>query len=285
MGVRYSLFGLLIIITSFAFGQTIVRGPYLQMLSDDQVVVRYRTSTPVPTEVQAGTNLGVFTESYSDATTTTEHEAVFTGLSADTRYYYAITQNGNPLLGVNSNRYFQTAPTTGSKQAIRAWILGDCGTGNNNARSVRNAYYNYVGSQHTDLMLMLGDNAYPNGTDAEYQGAVFQNMYEALLARTPLFPTQGNHEFYNGYTSSTSGNGPYYDIFTLPTSAELGGMASGTEAYYSYDYGNVHFISLDSHDSDRSPTGPMLTWLQNDLAMNQQEWIIVYFHHPPYTKG
>ncbi|MEM6345944.1 MAG: Ig-like domain-containing protein, partial [Bacteroidota bacterium] len=285
MGKRFNLLVVFAFFVSIIHGQTITRGPYIQMLSDDRAVVRYRTSTPVPTEVSAGTSLGVYTEFYSSATNTTEHEAIFTGLNADTRYFYAINQNASPLLTPSSDRYFQTAPPTGSHSLIRAWILGDCGTGNANARSVRNAYYNYLGNQHNDLILMLGDNAYNNGTDAEYQGAVFQNMYEDLLAQSPLFPTLGNHEFYNGATSSATGIGPYFNIFSLPTNAELGGLASGTEAYYSYDYGNIHFISLDSHDSDRSPSGPMLTWLDNDLALTQQEWIVVYFHHPPYSKG
>jgi hypothetical protein len=60
---------------------------------------------------------------------------------------------------------------------------------------------------------------------------------------------------------------------------------SGTEAYYSFDYGNIHYVCLDSQASDRSPDGAMLTWLKNDLAATKQDWIIVFFHHPPYTKG
>jgi|GEM_PF-6497652 len=44
-------------------------------------------------------------------------------------------------------------------------------------------------------------------------------------------------------------------------------------------------ISLDSHDTNRSANGAMATWLENDLAANTQEWIIAYWHHPPYSKG
>ena len=29
----------------------------------------------------------------------------------------------------------------------------------------------------------------------------------------------------------------------------------------------------------------MATWLTNDLNANTQRWTIVYFHHPPYSKG
>jgi len=44
-----------------------------------------------------------------------------------------------------------------------------------------------------------------------------------------------------------------------PQSGEVGGLASGTEAYYSFDYGNIHFIVLDSFETSRSPTGAMMT--------------------------
>jgi hypothetical protein len=62
-------------------------------------------------------------------------------------------------------------------------------------------------------------------------------------------------------------------------------MPSGTEAYYSFDYGNIHFICLDSHDLERKPTGAMAKWLRADLEKAKADWLIAYWHHPPYTKG
>ena len=29
----------------------------------------------------------------------------------------------------------------------------------------------------------------------------------------------------------------------------------------------------------------MCAWLQEDLASHDKEWLIAYWHHPPYTKG
>jgi hypothetical protein len=37
--------------------------------------------------------------------------------------------------------------------------------------------------------------------------------------------------------------------------------------------------------SSRLPGSPMLTWLQADLESTTQDWIIAFWHHPPYTKG
>jgi len=110
--------------------------------------------------------------------------------------------------------------------------------------------------------LMLGDNAYSDGTDEEYQLAVF-DMYQELLINSVLWPTLGNHDGHSA--DSATQTGPYYDIFSLPAAGQSGGLASGTEAYYSFDYGNIHFVCLDSYDSDRSKTGVMLSWLENDL--------------------
>jgi acid phosphatase type 7 len=70
-----------------------------------------------------------------------------------------------------------------------------------------------------------------------------------------------------------------------PKQAEAGGLASGSELYYSFDYANIHFVCLDSFLSDRSPAGPMLTWLKNDLALTDKAWIIAFWHHPPYSWG
>ncbi len=80
---------------------------------------------------------------------------------------------------------------------------------------------------------------------------------------------------------------PYLDIFSLPTAGESGGLASGTEQYYSVDYGNVHIVSLDSQVSARDPEQrqAMKEWLIADLGANDRDWTIVIFHHPPYTKG
>src|SRR5690606_28655174 len=114
------------------------------------------------------------------------------------------------------------------------------------------------GERYTDMWLMLGDNAYNDGTDAQFQAAVF-DMYPTFLRQSPLWSTLGNHEYHTAQAT------PYFDLHTFPIGGEAGGVPSGTEKYYSFDYGNVHFICLDSMSSDRSPNGPMATWLKEDL--------------------
>lgn len=256
----------------------VVRGPYLQSGTPNSVVVRWRTDLATDSRVCYGTVQGTLSTCVSDATPKTEHVITLTGLSADTRYYYSVGNAAGVLAGNDANHFVVTHPPAGVSKPTRIWVLGDAGTATSSQQAVRNAYYAFTGARHTDLWLMLGDNAYTSGTDAQFQAAVF-NMYPDMLRKSVLWSTRGNHE------STDASGSVYYNIHTFPTQGQAGGEPSGTEAYYSWDYGNIHFICLDSFGSSRSATGPMANWLNADLAANTREWTIAFWHHPPYSKG
>jgi hypothetical protein len=267
------------LLAASAYAQTLTRGPYLQNGSGTAIAVRWRTSATSDSVVRYGLSAGSLTQTASDAALVTEHELRLTGLTPNTTYYYSVGTSSTTLAS-GTNTFFVTAPT-GSK-ATRIWVLGDPGTGSSSQTAVRDAYYNFTGTRHTDLWLMLGDNAYADGTDAQYQSTLF-DIYSAMLRKSVLWPTLGNHDGHSA--SSSSQTGPYYQVFTMPRSAESGGVASGTEAYYAFDYGNIHFVCLNSYDVSRATSGAMLTWLANDLAANNKDWLFAFFHHPPYSKG
>lgn len=259
---------------------TITRGPYLQMGTPTSVVIRWRTD--FPTNSIAWVFTGVSTSIFSSSSVTTEHVIAIGGLEAATTYKYGIGYGTNVVAGGDTNHMFTTAPVTGSRGPVRIWVLGDSGTKNQNQRNVRDAYYSWSTNRTPDLWLMLGDNAYDDGTDDEFQAAVF-DVYPDTLRKSVLWPTLGNHD---GHTAdSLTESGPYYENFTLPRNGEAGGFASGTEAYYSFDYANIHFICLESYETDRSTNGGMFIWMNSDINASTQEWIIAFWHHPPYTKG
>jgi hypothetical protein len=265
-----------------ALAAVVTRGPYLQMGTPTSVRVRWRTDVATDSWVRYGLDPANLSSFISDAVSTTEHEILLTGLAADTRYYYSVGTTSGPLAG-DSTYFFYTAPADAApSQPTRIWVIGDSGTANANAAAVRNAYETFTGTRYTDVWLMLGDNAYQNGTDAEYQNAVF-NMYPTQLRQTLLWPTIGNHD--TAGSTNPPASLPYYSIFTLPTGGEAGGVASGTEDYYSFNYGNIHFVCLDSMTSSRAANSPMMNWLAADLAANTKTWIVAFWHHPPYSKG
>lgn len=264
-------------------GIQVIRGPYLQAGTTNSMIIKWRTDRPTDSKVWFGPHPANLNNVLMQPDMDTEHEMIISDLFPNIRYYYAIGNSQGLMAGKNGEHFFETSPVVGDTMPIRAWILGDCGTKNDNARAVRDGYYKYAGSHHTDLILLLGDNAYRDGTDREYQKAIFENMYERKLVQSVLWPAPGNHDYHSAEAASQLG--PYFDIFSLPKQGEAGGLASGTEAYYAFDYGNIHFVSLDSHDSGRQPGDPMLVWLENDLQATEQDWIVVFFHHPPYSKG
>ena len=261
---------------------SVTRGPYLQIGTPNSTIVRWRTNVATDSRVTFGTTQGSLTSVADNATQTTEHEVLVNGLSPATKYFYSVGSTSQIFAGNDANHFFVTSPVAGTASPTRIWVLGDSGTANANAQAVRNAYLSFTGSTHTNFWLMLGDNAYETGTDSEYQAAVF-DMYPTVLRQSVLWPTLGNHD--TAQSSNPPASLPYFAMFTLPTSAQAGGMASGTEKYYSFDYGNIHFICLDSMTSDRSSSGPMATWLQADLASSTRQWTIAFWHHPAYTKG
>jgi acid phosphatase type 7 len=270
------------VFVSTGAAQSVTRGPYLQIATPNSTIVRWRTNIATDSRVTYGTTQGSLTLSAVSATLTTEHEVPLSGLAPATKYFYSVGSTTQVLAGNDSTHFFVTSPAAGTASPTRIWILGDSGTADANAQAVRNAYLTFTGATHTNFWLMLGDNAYENGTDGEYQTAVF-NMYPTTLRQSVLWPTIGNHD--TAQSSNPPASLPYFAMFTLPANAEAGGMASGTERYYSFDYGNIHFICLDSMTSDRSATGPMATWLRADLASSTRQWTIAFWHHPPYSKG
>jgi len=161
-------------------------------------------------------------------------------------------------------------------------VLGDSGTGGSEQLAVRNAMLDFTAASPPDLLLGLGDLAYYRGNEFNFTRKFF-DVYRDVLRHTATLPAMGNHEA--KAASSATQSGAYFDAFVLPTSGEAGGVASGTEAYYSYDYASTHFVVLDTADSDLSVGSAMLEWLAADLRESTAHWLIAYFHHPPYTKG
>ena len=261
---------------------TVVRGPYLQMAGEDRMTVLWRTSVATTSRVEYGVLPGALGSEVFDFSNTVDHAVELTGLAGDQRYYYAVGSVTDRLAGGDVNHLFRTAPANRSAIPLRIWVLGDPGTGDANAQAVRDAYLTDTAGAETNMILVLGDNAYPSGTDADYQSNFF-DIYADQLLGSVVWSTIGNHDAAS--SNSILQTGPYFDIFELPAMAELGGVSSGTEAYYSFDYSNIHFVVLDSAESNRLPTSPMMTWLDADLASTLQDWVIAIWHHPPYSKG
>ena len=274
-----------------SFSQSLTRGPFLQMGNHDAMTIRWCTSGVGVGKVQFGESFSNKNKSVSLPQEKLSHEIRVTNLKPKTKYYYSVYHNEVLLQGDTSN-YFFTSPLPGtSSETVRMVAFGDCGTLQPAQVEVAKRVSEYFGGKPIDGMLLLGDNAYDYGFDREYQAKFFNIYQNFFLKNTVLWPSPGNHDYSDRTWPNDIGERPdYYKIFSLPTKGESGGVASGNAAYYSYDYANLHFVSLDSYGVEDSKKmadtlSKQILWLKKDLAANKLPWTVVYFHHPPYTKG
>jgi hypothetical protein len=277
-----------------AFASSLTRGPYLQMGNLNSITIRWKTSAASNSRVELGTTFGTYPTVVSDATSVTDHIVNVTGLTADTKYYYRIGNTTN--MGVADNqKFFTTLPPANTTRKIRIAAFGDCGRNDNSFQSqTLSQYQSYLSSNGIDApdaWLLLGDNAYDAGTDAEYTSNFFSAYGSSILKNHKVYASPGNHDYANNATRQNDHVIPYYDIFINPIAGEIGGVSSGNEAYYSFNIGDIHFLSLDAYGNENSSTriydttGAQVTWVKSDLAANTKKWTIAYWHHPPYTKG
>lgn len=271
--------------------QTVTRGPYLQISTPTSIQIRWRTDVATSSKVQYGLRADALSASNTDNQLVTEHIITISNLASNTKYYYSIGAMDKVLQGTSDN-FFITAPKAGTEQKVRIWAVGDCGNRSERQKNVKEAYLKYIGAEYTNLWLLMGDNVYFGGDDNDFQKSFFeQYQNDKIMKQTVLFPAPGNHDY--DFFEKKQGNPDmaYYQVFSMPVKGESGGVPSGSKAFYSYDFANIHFISLDSYAADAQQfhiwdlVSEQITWLKKDLEANKQKWTIVYFHHPPYTMG
>ena len=98
-----------------------------------------------------------------------------------------------------------------------------------------------------------------------------------FLSRAPLMLTNGNHD-------DLAVN--YVAQFAFPQDVSPGEVAQGEE-WYSFDYGNAHFVVLNDTVADNAVlAGAQADWLRADLAAVdrvRQPWIFVNHHRGFYS--
>ncbi len=258
----------LALMASVAHAAPLTRAPYLQRVGPGTATVAFRLGTDCIPEVEYSAQ-GSPTQVARSQDKGRLHAVVLTGLTPGTEYSYVVDACGNRTLP----RTFRTAPVPGTRR-VHFTAMGDFGTGGNAQQEVAASML----ATDPDLFIAMGDNAYASGTEAEIQNNLFIPMAD-LLAEVPFFAVAGNHEYV------TDESQPYLDNLYLPTSP------SGGERYYSFDWGHVHFVGLDSScaiglaSKETCTLAAQKSWLEKDLAGSQADWKVVFFHHPPWSSG
>lgn len=237
----------------FFLEDIISRGPYLSWVNNPQttITISWQTASAESSVLEYGldtTNADTIINPILD----TLHSIEITGLNPASKYYYRVE--------LSSNFYsFKTAVV--GLFPFTFCIFGDTRSDSTAHQSV----VDKIVAIKPNFVLHVGD--YVNSGYSISDWNTFFNIEKNLMNSIVFMPTIGNHE----YPFTT-----YFDIFHLPNN----------EKWYSFNYGNAHFVCLDTEDS---LTGEQRVWLENDLWIANIDtginWIFVYFHRPPYSKS
>lgn len=228
---------------------SITRGPYLQNVTPDSIVICWETNEADKGQVEFGTDPNS-TSTMKGSQKETAHHIALKNLKPSTSYRYRV------LSGKTSSDWssFKTSP---AKRDVPVFLIafGDTRSGDKTHRKVAER----IAEERPDFIVHSGDLVY-NGRE-EDQWDTFFSIEAPLLRSITLFPSLGNHEHDAKY---------YYDAFVLP----------GEETYYSFDYGNLHFTVLDSN---RTSDEKQKQWLVKDLKEAASRFKIAVFHHAIFS--
>ena len=214
----------------------------------------------------------------TSGTTGKLHQANLSRLSPSTAYAYRVRGDGGIWSEVFSTR---TAPPPGPADFDVIYFADTGLVGREDGLSSgTQQVIDEIAAINPLLVLPGGDYAYFNtdkryGTHEATIDAWFDQM-QPIASRSPLMPTYGNYEVGLDETYL-----PWANRFPTPN-----GWSS--RKAYSFDIGDVHFISVFAV-SNKNPLGEaQLTWLKNDIAAARaagRRWIIPYMHIPAFADG
>ena len=188
-------------------------------------------------------------------------------LAAGASHTYTVTAvDGAENMSGGSNSVGVTTPAATASIVFAG--AGDIASITGTAEQTAKVLDQIVSASPSAVIYTLGDNAYPDGSAAE-----FASYYTPTWGRHKLRtrPAPGNHEY------NQPGAQPYYDYFGA-TAGEPG------KGYYSYELGAWHIVSLNS-EINMAVGSPQEVWLRADLVAHPSTCILAYWHKPLFTSG
>ncbi|MBY0528152.1 MAG: metallophosphoesterase [Gemmataceae bacterium] len=229
--------------------------PYLQLPTPTSMRVMWETNYRMPGRVEFGTtrDLGQVAEAKTDAEL---HSVVLSDLKPATTYHYRV-RCGDLVSEIYS---FRSGPLAGTKK----WRMALYGDSRSSAITHRKVV-DQIAKANVDLFVHTGDIVLNGKNRASWRDEFFEPL--APVARSvPWLATIGNHE--NDAES-------FFSYVAVP----------GTERFFGFDYGNAHFICLDSNAwIEKGRDSEQYRWLEEHLKKKRSAtWTFVVFHHPLFS--
>ncbi len=243
------------------------RAPYLQSAIADSISILWRTNIGSACEVKyknqnTGDWITVAGVTRKTNTGVIENEVVINGLAPNSSYAYQIFTDASKL---GEAFYSFKSPRVATDTSFTFFAVGDIGepveedgTPDQLGKALAQM------KEEFDLGLLLGDIIYPNGESELYDTNLFMHFTE-VFPYVPVFPVLGNHDWHEPEEN-------YIKEWRLPHN----------EHYYSFNFGNIHFIALDTKNGELYDYDNQVAWFKDDLQSEDAlsaDWQVVFLHH------
>jgi hypothetical protein len=253
----------LLLFCSLQSYSAISMSPYLQAVTTNSIYVCVECSTADTVTVNYGTTPGFGFSAKTTLISTTGggtyvHKIMLINLTANTLYYYQAVQGAS----TSTMSSFHSAVLPGTN--FRFLAFGDCRT---NTTPHGQISANMLAANGL-FSVYVGDYCVDDGYST-WKSQFFIADELALDAQVPFMSIPGNHENW----------GPNDKAWVYNPSVN-----SGTQDYYSFDYGDIHFVCINNY-IDYTVGSAQYNFVMSDLTNTTRRWKIVVFHEPAYSYG
>ena len=242
------------------------REAYVQGVTATSAVIAWMSKEPVVGVVKYGKAPELGWEEV-DRQTGRRHAVAIADLEPGSTYHYRVEGVSESWLRGS----FRTA-LANEDSGFSFAVVGDSGSGGKGQRAVARL----LGLLKPELILHTGDVVYPDGEERHYDRRFFE-PYRELIRDVPVFPVLGNHDVRKGNGAA------FLENFHPPL-----GSPGSTKRYYSFDWGDAHFVALDSelyYNDKGSSTERQRVFLERDLISTRKRWKVAFLHRSPYSSS
>lgn len=239
--------------------------------AEENPVVEYRQAGDDDSLMQLPASSDAFSD---DGLTTYIHTAAVTDLKPGTAYEYRV--------GAGDKRSDWQSFHTAQGHDFKALIFPDSQSSDYSVWAAT-AQPAWQRNQDAQFFINMGDLV-DNGQD-HYQWNAWFDVVGDMIARIPVVPLLGNHETYDKDWKVRMPEA-YLHLFALPRID----MEKYQNQFYSFDYGDVHFVVLNTQSQELADFEPSLdedevAWFKEDMAKTTKKWKIVLMHKDPLQYG
>lgn len=239
--------------------------------AEENPVVEYRQAGDDDSLMQLPASSDAFSD---DGVTTYIHTAAVSDLKPGTAYEYRV--------GAGDKRSSWQPFHTAQGHDFKALIFPDSQSSDYSVWAAT-AQPAWQRNQDAQFFINMGDLV-DNGQD-HYQWNAWFDVVGDMIARIPVVPLLGNHETYDKDWKVRMPEA-YLHLFALPRIDR----EKYQNQFYSFDYGDVHFVVLNTQSQDLADFEPSLdedevAWFKEDMAKTTKKWKIVLMHKDPLQYG